>query len=139
MNEVEWTNKQKISKRGSKTLAISNKDTTSQKTCNFCKEPKCTVYISMFQIVNNLCLHQFPILSITYLIVRTFSLILGRLITNARIFTLFLCSYISPSNIPYFFRESSLLVGIKGISCHSVYVFLFVLLSIFYVDVERWS
>ena len=31
MNAMEWTNKQKISKRGPKTLAISNKDTTSQK------------------------------------------------------------------------------------------------------------
>ena len=49
MNAMEWTNKQKISKRGPKTLAISNKDTTSQKkTCNFCKERKFTVYISMF-------------------------------------------------------------------------------------------
>ena len=49
MNAMEWTNKQKISKSGPKTLAISNKDTNSQKeTCNFCKEHKCTVYISMF-------------------------------------------------------------------------------------------
>ena len=31
MNAMEWTNKQKISKRGPKTLAISHKDTTSQK------------------------------------------------------------------------------------------------------------
>ena len=31
MKEMEWTNKQKISKSGPKTLAISNKDTTSQK------------------------------------------------------------------------------------------------------------
>ena len=39
----------KISKSGPKTLAISNKNTTSQKKiCNFCKELKCTVYISMF-------------------------------------------------------------------------------------------
>jgi hypothetical protein len=31
INAMEWTNKQKMFKRGPKTLAIFNKDTTSQK------------------------------------------------------------------------------------------------------------
>ena len=106
--------------KGSKNICIiQQRHNLTRKLVISVKESKCTVYISIFQIVNNQYLHQFSITSITYLIVRTFSLILGRLITNARIFTLFLCSYISPSNIPYFFRESSLLVGIKGISFHS--------------------
>ena len=37
-----------------------------------------------FRVLNNQCLQEFPIFSNTYLIVRTFSLTLGQLITNAR-------------------------------------------------------